>query len=233
MRFTRRNIGLSVQTAEIDALAVTDAKIATGVDAVKIADGSVSNTEFQYINSLTSNVQTQLNSFAKLEKLATYKAPNDADSSYTYTPGTALDLLDAYSEIIVVFTIHNRVTTITDLELRINQVATGYVNRGMFWTGAAVSSYTGYTTGADIGSSNINAVASVGCSGAAVIRRERSGGGNTKGFGITSITKADLGGTGRGGEINNAHIIIDSNTITEIKIISDGGIWEEIGRAHV
>jgi hypothetical protein len=36
----------------------------TGIDAAKIGDGSVSNTEFQYINSLTSNAQTQLNSKA-------------------------------------------------------------------------------------------------------------------------------------------------------------------------
>ena len=34
--------------------------IDNGMDATKIADGSVSNTEFQYINSLTSNAQTQL-----------------------------------------------------------------------------------------------------------------------------------------------------------------------------
>ena len=33
----------------------------TGIDAAKIADGTVSNAEFQYINSLTSNAQTQLN----------------------------------------------------------------------------------------------------------------------------------------------------------------------------
>lgn len=46
--------------------AVADADISAGVDAAKIADGSVSNTEFQYINSVTSNVQTQLN--AKLDK---------------------------------------------------------------------------------------------------------------------------------------------------------------------
>ena len=36
----------------------------TGVQtcALPISDGTVSNTEFQYINSVTSNVQTQLNS---------------------------------------------------------------------------------------------------------------------------------------------------------------------------
>lgn len=32
------------------------------VDATKVADGSVTNTEFQYINSVTSNVQYQINS---------------------------------------------------------------------------------------------------------------------------------------------------------------------------
>ena len=44
----------------IDNGAVTNAKVATGIDAVKLADGSVTNTELQYINSLTSNAQTQL-----------------------------------------------------------------------------------------------------------------------------------------------------------------------------
>lgn len=43
---------------------VNDVGFVTGAhthDATDIADGSVSNTEFQYINSLTSNVQTQIN----------------------------------------------------------------------------------------------------------------------------------------------------------------------------
>jgi hypothetical protein len=38
-----------------------DIKAAAAIDASKIADGSVSSTEFQYINSLTSNAQTQIN----------------------------------------------------------------------------------------------------------------------------------------------------------------------------
>lgn len=48
----------------IDNGAVTNAKVATGIDATKLADGSVTNTELQYINSLTSNAQTQLDSKA-------------------------------------------------------------------------------------------------------------------------------------------------------------------------
>lgn len=43
----------SILNADIDASAA--------IDATKIADGSVSSTEFQYINTLSSNAQTQLN----------------------------------------------------------------------------------------------------------------------------------------------------------------------------
>lgn len=41
-------------------------RLPTSIDAANIADGSVSNTEFQYINSLTSNAQTQLDAKAPL-----------------------------------------------------------------------------------------------------------------------------------------------------------------------
>lgn len=40
--------------------AIANADIAAGLDAVKIADGTVTNAEFQYINSLSSNVQDQI-----------------------------------------------------------------------------------------------------------------------------------------------------------------------------
>jgi hypothetical protein len=41
---------------------ITNAYLATGINANKLADGSVTNAEFKYINSLTSNAQTQLDS---------------------------------------------------------------------------------------------------------------------------------------------------------------------------
>lgn len=44
------------------ALAASD--LPTGIDATKLADGSVTSTEFQYINTVTSNVQTQLDAKA-------------------------------------------------------------------------------------------------------------------------------------------------------------------------
>jgi hypothetical protein len=39
---------------------IGNSQVATGIDAAKLADGTVSNSEFQYINSLSSNAQTQL-----------------------------------------------------------------------------------------------------------------------------------------------------------------------------
>ena len=48
--------------ATIQAGAVDNGKIAAGVDAAKIADGSVSNAEFQRLNGLTGDIQTQLDS---------------------------------------------------------------------------------------------------------------------------------------------------------------------------
>ena len=39
---------------------IGNSQVATGIDAIKLADGTVTNTEFQYINTLSSNAQTQL-----------------------------------------------------------------------------------------------------------------------------------------------------------------------------
>lgn len=61
-------------TWTIDDLAVTNAKVASGIDTVKLADGSVTNAEFQFIGGLTSDAQTQLNG-----KEATIAATTSAD----------------------------------------------------------------------------------------------------------------------------------------------------------
>lgn len=50
-----------VQSSEIANGAVTNAKVASGIDAVKIGAGSVSNTEFGYLDGVTSAIQTQIN----------------------------------------------------------------------------------------------------------------------------------------------------------------------------
>lgn len=67
-------VSASGATWTIDNIAVTNAKVASGIDAVKIADGSVTNAEFQFIGGLTSDAQTQLNA-----KEATITATTSAD----------------------------------------------------------------------------------------------------------------------------------------------------------
>ena len=44
----------------VGALSKTNDSIPTGISATKIADGSISNTEFQYLNGVSSSIQTQL-----------------------------------------------------------------------------------------------------------------------------------------------------------------------------
>jgi hypothetical protein len=60
---------LTNKTIDADSNTITnienaDIKSGAAIDATKIADGSVSNTEFQYISTVTSNVQDQLDSKA-------------------------------------------------------------------------------------------------------------------------------------------------------------------------
>jgi len=50
--------------ADNDYIEVTRVPLPTGIDAAKIADGTVSNAEYQYLNSVTSDIQTQLNAKA-------------------------------------------------------------------------------------------------------------------------------------------------------------------------
>jgi len=55
-------VSASGATWTIDNSAVTNAKVASGIDAVKIGSGAVDNTEFAYLNGVTSAIQTQLDS---------------------------------------------------------------------------------------------------------------------------------------------------------------------------
>ena len=48
----------------LGVLTNTNDSIPTGIDAAKLADGTVSDAEFQYINTLSSNAQTQLDAKA-------------------------------------------------------------------------------------------------------------------------------------------------------------------------
>ena len=75
-----------VQTAEIANGAVTNVKVASGIDAVKIGAGSVSNTEFGYLDGVTSAIQTQLN--AKQDSSGTAAAAKAACVADAINNGT-------------------------------------------------------------------------------------------------------------------------------------------------
>ena len=61
---------------------VSNTQLGTGIDATKIADGSVTNTEFQYINTLSSNAQTQLDAkVAKASNLSDLASASTARSN--------------------------------------------------------------------------------------------------------------------------------------------------------
>ena len=60
---------------------ISNSQLATGIDATKIADGSVTSTEFQYINTLSSNAQDQLT--AKLVKASNLSDVASASTSRT------------------------------------------------------------------------------------------------------------------------------------------------------
>jgi|ETNmetMinimDraft_35_1059890.scaffolds.fasta_scaffold29966_3 hypothetical protein len=53
---------------------IDDVHVAAGLDAVKLADGTVTNAELQYINSLSSNAQTQITATTTVASAALPKA---------------------------------------------------------------------------------------------------------------------------------------------------------------
>ena len=50
----------TIGTGTWQGTAIANAYIGTTIDATKLADGTVTNAELQYINSLSSNAQTQI-----------------------------------------------------------------------------------------------------------------------------------------------------------------------------
>ena len=61
---TLTNKSINSDNNTITNIVNADIKAAAAIDATKIADGTVTSTEFQYINTLSSNAQTQLDAKA-------------------------------------------------------------------------------------------------------------------------------------------------------------------------
>ena len=79
-------------TADIVAASLVNADISltAGIDASKISTGVVSNTEFDYLNNVTSNIQTQLNN--KVDKVTGDLAPTSFTYIVTGTPANVTGL---------------------------------------------------------------------------------------------------------------------------------------------
>jgi hypothetical protein len=86
-------VSAKIVNANIDA--------AAGIAATKIADGSVSNTEFQYLDGVTSAIQTQLNAkIPSTEKgAASGVCPLNSSSKIdaTYLPSSLMDFKGAWN----------------------------------------------------------------------------------------------------------------------------------------
>ncbi len=73
------DLGGTAESPTIAAGAVTNDKLAVGVDAAKLADGSVSNTELQYLGNVTGDLQLQLDSKANASSLSDIATSGDYD----------------------------------------------------------------------------------------------------------------------------------------------------------
>jgi hypothetical protein len=87
-------------TWTIDNGVVSNDKLGTGIDAAKLGDGSVSNAEFQYLNGVTSAIQTQLD--AKVDENAAITGSTKTKITYdakglvtTGADATTADIADS------------------------------------------------------------------------------------------------------------------------------------------
>lgn len=102
---------------------VDNVHLATGIDATKIADGSVTSTEFQYINTLSSNAQTQLDAKAPL-----------ASPTFTGTVTTALVDVAGNNIDNIQNIIHDISTTGLDIDFSEDQLQTYSVSGNVTFT---------------------------------------------------------------------------------------------------
>ena len=85
---------------------IDNVHVAAGLDAVKLADGSVTNAEFQHISTLSSNAQTQLTAKAALATAQTFTAGQRGEIT-ALTSGTTITIDMADSNNFSVTLAHN------------------------------------------------------------------------------------------------------------------------------
>ncbi len=95
--FTNKTIDQDATGNSITNLANASIKASAGIDAEKIADGTVTSAEFQYINTLSSNAQTQIDakqatlSFGISSGDVTKAGAGIADNDFIRVDGTTFE----------------------------------------------------------------------------------------------------------------------------------------------
>ena len=95
--FTNKTIDQDGTGNSITNIANASIKASAGIDATKIADGTVTSTEFQYINTLSSNAQSQLDakqaslSFGISSGDVTKAGSGIADNDFLRIDGTTME----------------------------------------------------------------------------------------------------------------------------------------------
>lgn len=140
---------IDADTNTITNIDNNDIKAAAAIDATKIADGSVTSAEFQFINTLSSNAQTQIDAKASAASLTAHTGASSGVHGVTGAVVGTTDTQTLTAKTIVAAS--NTITTAvsgnliaTELNAALSELQTDIDTRA---TSAALTSHTGASTG--------------------------------------------------------------------------------------